>query len=230
MAAERSAIRYGVKPLCSETRNSGCEASSVKCYMLSQWLETALSSAGISQAEASRRLSERLGRSIDRAAVNKMVKGTRAIAGDELIALGDITGITPPIDNTSVTLVPLLSWVSAGRMRDPGAPIPVQDVPLLAFSDLGRGDFFALKVAGDSMDRISPEGSIIIVNRAERVLQKGKPYVFSIRGETTYKMWEPDPVPRLEPRSLNMSHQPIFVQREADLEIVGRVRRTMFDL
>lgn len=198
--------------------------------MLSQWIKTALKASGVSQAEASRQLTQRLGRSIDRAAVNKMTKGKREIAGDELLALGKITGIAPPVEDSPVTLVPLVSWVSAGRLRDPGAPLPIQDVPLLAFSDLGRGDFFALKVAGDSMDRISPEGSIIIVNRSERNLHRGKPYVFSIRGETTYKMWEPEPVPRLEPRSLNMSHQAIFVDSEDDLEVVGRVRRTMFDL
>ena len=38
------------------------------------------------------------------------------------------------------------------------------------------------------MDRVSPDGSIIVVNKAERELMNGRPYVFSLRGETTYKL------------------------------------------
>lgn len=128
--------------------------------------------------------------------------------------------------------VPLLSWVSAGKLRgDLAQPIPVADVPLLAFSDLGRGDFFALKVEGDSMDRLSPDGSVIIVNRLDKTLIRGKPYVFAVRGKATYKLWESsDDVHRLEPYSFNPAHKAIFPKRDGDMEVVGRVRRTMFDL
>ena len=84
--------------------------------------------------------------------------------------------------------VPLLSWVSAGRLADAGSQIPVEDVPLLAFADLGRGEFFALKVQGDSMDRVSPDGSIIVVNKADRALVAGKCYVFSQQGEMAFKL------------------------------------------
>jgi SOS-response transcriptional repressor LexA len=73
----------------------------------------------------------------------------------------------------AVTQVPLLSWLSAGKLADARSQIPVEDVPLLPFADLGRGNFFALKVRGDSMDRLSPEGSVIVVNRAERHLVDG---------------------------------------------------------
>ena len=55
-------------------------------------------------------------------------------------------------DPRRVRQVPLVSWVSAGRLADASSQVPVEDVPLLAFADLGRGDFFALKVQGDLMD------------------------------------------------------------------------------
>jgi SOS-response transcriptional repressor LexA len=128
-----------------------------------------------------------------------------------------------------VRRVPLISWVSAGNLADAGSQIPVEDVPLLAFADLGSGDFFALRVRGDSMDRISPEGSIIIVNRADRQLVGGKCYVFSVRGETTYKLWHPEPE-YLAPYSTNPSNEPIMFKRKRDLEVIGRVRRTVLDL
>jgi len=127
--------------------------------------------------------------------------------------------------------IPLLDKVTAGKLRASSSQIPVEDVPLLAFADLGRGDFFALTVDGDSMDRWSPDGSIIVVNQADRTLVSGKAYVISQRGEATFKMWRPDP-PRFAPYSTNPSHEPIFVRSKADAEklVVGRVKRTVLDL
>lgn len=146
------------------------------------------------------------------------------IAGDSrLIHLLTAAG------DPSFARVSLLDMVSAGKLTDPSSQIPVEHVPLLAFADLGHGDFFALKVEGDSMDRISPEGSIIVVNRADRTLVAGKSYVFSVRGKTTYKLWRPEP-PRLEPFSTNPGNQTIFINKKTDFDVVGRVRRTVFDL
>lgn len=123
--------------------------------------------------------------------------------------------------------VPLINWVSAGRLSE-ASPTP-QSEKFLYVSDLGQGDFFALQVKGTSMDRLSPEGSIIIVNRREVTPQRGKPYIFSIRGEATYKLWEPDP-PRLEPSSTDVSNKAIFINKKIRLFVVGRVRRTILDL
>lgn len=129
----------------------------------------------------------------------------------------------------TITRIPLLDFVSAGRLADPGTQIPVEEVPLLAFADLGPGEFFALTVQGDSMDRVSPDGSVIVVNRADRTMIPDKSYVFSVRGQTTFKLWRPVP-PHLAPYSTNPAHQPIFIRRQKDLEVVGRVRRTVLDL
>jgi SOS-response transcriptional repressor LexA len=127
--------------------------------------------------------------------------------------------------------VPLLDLVAAGKLRTPTSQIPVEDVPLLAYADLGRGEFFALTVDGDSMDRISPDGSTIVVNKSDRALVSGKPYVFCHRGETTFKIWRPEP-PRLAPFSTNPVHEPIYVKSKAEGEklVVGRVKRTVLDL
>lgn len=130
-------------------------------------------------------------------------------------------------ETSSIVHVPLVSWVSAGKMADSSVAMP-GDVPLLAFADLGRGDFFALRVSGDSMDRISPDGSTIIVNRADRQLVAGKCFVFSLKGETTYKMWRSDPQ-YLDPYSTNPANKPIFF-KASQMSVVGRVRRTVLDL
>lgn len=127
---------------------------------------------------------------------------------------------------TAFVHVPLISWVSAGKMAAALAP---GDVPLLAFADLGRGDFFALRVQGDSMDRISPEDSVIVINRADKQLVTGRFYVFARRGEATYKRWHADP-DYLAPYSTNPTNEPILVSNKREFEVVGRVRRTVLDL
>ena len=129
-----------------------------------------------------------------------------------------------------ITIVPLIDSVTAGKLATPSTQIPVERVPLLAFADLGSGDFFALRVEGGSMDRLSPNGSIIIVNRRERDLISGKCYVFSIRGETTYKRWQGDNPAYLEPFSTESFHKPIFVTGKRGFEVVGRVKRSVLDL
>ncbi|MDP1866965.1 MAG: S24 family peptidase [Bradyrhizobium sp.] len=147
-------------------------------------------------------------------------------------SVAELQGPTPrrtPQATPKMTLVPLLDSVTAGRLRSPSSQIPVEDVPLLAFADLGRGDFFALTVEGDSMDRISPEGSTIIVNKADRSLLNGRCYVFSLKGETTFKMWQAGATPHLAPYSTNPANKPIFFKKR-DLEVIGRVKRTLLDL
>jgi SOS-response transcriptional repressor LexA len=84
---------------------------SIEAIMLAVWLRDALAARGVGQAEISRLLTDKLGRSIDRAAVNKMVKGTRAISADELLALEQILGVFAP--RLSLT-VPVVGCVRAG--------------------------------------------------------------------------------------------------------------------
>lgn len=131
---------------------------------------------------------------------------------------------------SKVNLVPLIDSVTAGKLKLPSSQIPLDDVPLLAFADLGRGDFFALRVEGDSMDRYSPEGSIIVVNKADRTLVGGKCYVFSLRGHTTFKMWQSGEPAHLAPYSTNPANKPIFFKKRSEIEVIGRVKRTVLDL
>ena len=194
---------------------------------LAQWVKQAVARVG-SQAEMARLLTKEIRRDIDRAAVNKMCLGLRAVAADELLAMEGISGLGVPSPHVPAR-VPLIDWVSASRLVEPRSQIPVEDVPLLAFADLGRGEFFALRVGGTSMDRISPDGSVIVVNRADKTLISGKPYIFAVRGETTFKLWHADPE-YLDPHSWDSSHKPIFVKKKKDLEVVGRVKRTILEL
>lgn len=202
----------------------------MKHLTIAQWVRAAIGAKKMSQAELSRQLQRELRRSYDRSIVNKMVNGERDVSARELVAIERITGHPAPTEVTAeMARVPLISWVSAGVLADASTQVPIEDLPILAFTDLGVGEYFALRVEGDSMDRVSPDGSIIVVNRAERDLLPNRFYIFNARGETTYKRWHEQP-PYLAPFSTNLQHEPIFLNRRRDIEVIGRVRRTVLDL
>lgn len=123
---------------------------------------------------------------------------------------------------------PIISWVSAGQLHEAVDLSAAHEGHTIPVGGLGNGEYFGLTVSGDSMNRVSPEGSIIIVDANDRELQAGQPYIFSIRGEATYKRWQPSP-PRLEPDSW-LPHDTIFLDGTNAMFVVGRVRRTMLDL
>lgn len=123
--------------------------------------------------------------------------------------------------------VPLISWVSAGKMSFPD----ITEEIIGHVEDGGldpEGDWIALKVVGDSMDRISPPDSIIFVDRADKVLVPNACYVISSHdGEATYKRFRSNPM-RFEPVSTNPTHEPIYPTREP--LIVGRVKKSTIEM
>lgn len=122
--------------------------------------------------------------------------------------------------------IPLLSWISAGDLlRD---DIAHEALGEISVCDLPDSDWIALKVVGDSMDRISPPDSIIFVDRRDKQLVPNGLYVIADdEGNATYKRFRPGPPRRFEPVSVNTALDPVIP--EHDPVIVGRVRRTVLD-
>lgn len=124
--------------------------------------------------------------------------------------------------------VPLLTWVSAGELMAEAGDIDMSSVKRLQIPDLPPGDWIALQVVGDSMDRISPPESIIIVNRRDKRLVANACYVIAEEdGGATYKRYRPNP-DRFEPVSVNPAHEAHFPNSTP--RIIGRVKRTMLDM
>ena len=138
-----------------------------------------------------------------------------------------LTGTGDVTPKHQFSIVPLITWVSAGRMSFPDVSDDI--IRMIEEGSLDPdGDWIALKVVGDSMDRISPPDSIIFVDRNDRVLVPNACYVISTtEGEATYKRFRPDPM-RFEPVSTNPTHEPIYPRREP--LIVGRVKKTILDM
>ncbi len=124
--------------------------------------------------------------------------------------------------------IPKLSWVSAGTFETTDAIMSTDEVKMIRVADLPDGDWVALDVIGDSMDRISPPGSLIIVNRSDRRLTPNACYVIEDgEGGATYKRYRPNP-DRFEPVSTNPDHEPLFPDQLP--RIFGRVRRTILEM
>lgn len=130
--------------------------------------------------------------------------------------------------NPDIVEVPLLSGISAGNLRDQNGISPSDIQKWIKVADLPKGNWVALTVEGDSMDRIAPDGSIILVNRSDDKLIDGKYYVFSVDGgAATFKKYKRTPE-RLQPYSTNPDHTSI--SGNSEFHVFGRVRRIINDV
>ncbi|WP_127076165.1 LexA family protein [Rhodomicrobium lacus] len=163
-------------------------------------------------------------RSITAATAEKLAKPLRTNAAWLLTGAGD-EETTNPVD---VFEVPIISWVSAGRLFHVEPQSGLSECPKLLMAGLRAGEWIALTIKGDSMDRVAPEGSHILVNRREKMLINGNFYVvLTSDGEATFKRYRHNP-DRLEPFSTNSSHETIFINQPT--EVIGTVRKVITDL
>lgn len=131
------------------------------------------------------------------------------------------------IDADAVISAPLISWVSAGALAQPDAHPDLEDAPIMLEPGLDpNGDWIALRVDGDSMNRISPHDSIIFVNRKDRRLVPNALYIIGDgEGGATYKRYRPPNT--WEPVSTNPAHKPFVLAPGQEPDIIGRVRKTV---
>lgn len=145
--------------------------------------------------------------------------------------IAELEGVSPAeAEPKRFREIPIISWVSAGQVREPAAMLTTRYAKQMMVDDLPGGDYFATDVRGDSMDRVSPEGSRVVVNVNDREPQPGKFYLFSLRGETTYKRFRNDPVIRFEPFSTNPANETIYPKADKDWVVIGRVVRSYLNL
>lgn len=124
--------------------------------------------------------------------------------------------------------VPLVSWVSAGAMGEQPGVMDFADFQTISALDLPVGDWIALRVEGDSMNKISPPGSIIFVNRKDKRLAPNACYVVADeKGNATYKRYRPNDEPPFQPASYEDIPPPTF---EGAVTVVGRVRRSIIEM
>ncbi|WP_337267424.1 XRE family transcriptional regulator [Oryzifoliimicrobium ureilyticus] len=185
--------------------------------------------SGLSQALLASKagVSQQLISQLERGENNKTTE-LPAIAAALGVAVHEIDeDFTPGTTGMPTKVIPLISWVSAGAMMR--EDITDEAIGAIRISDLpDNGDWIALSVTGDSMDRISPPESVIVVDRTDKRLVSNACYVIADPdGNATYKRYRPSPM-RFEPVSTNPAHEPIIPDNEP--LIIGRVRRSILEM
>lgn len=178
---------------------------------------------------------------ISQALIINNTNGNNAISKKAAAAYASVFGHTPgwylfgeqeeeaPATD-EVTQVPVVSLVSAGRLKRREGVSATDVERFMPVASLPSGDWIALIVDGDSMDRVAPDQSAILVNRADSQLIDGRFYVFNLdNGETTFKTFRREPM-RLQPFSTNPDHMSIPVSSDEDFYVVGRVKRIIQDV
>jgi SOS-response transcriptional repressor LexA len=165
--------------------------------------------------------------------IDRYIKGERKIPTLVAEKLAPIVNATVSelllIDGPSLERVPLLSWVEAGKLADHDGVTNVDIEKHIVAVDLPKGKWIALRVKGDSMDRLAPDGAIIFVDRSDDNLKEDHFYVFAVgAGAATFKRYRGGKSIRLQPFSNNPDHETI--PAPDDLRVVGRVRRVVTDL
>lgn len=139
--------------------------------------------AGLSQLDFSRKVN------INNSVMNRIEKGSRPIRDDELLAIASCLGVStdylltgsdyPKNTERKGVRIPLLKRLIAG------IPEPFQEI--LGYEEIPKelaatGDFFALRVEGDSMQPKLEEGDVVIVRR-QRDVDTGNIAIVSINGD-----------------------------------------------
>lgn len=173
-------------------------------------------------------LSEILPDSPSDVTINRWEHGARQISAKRLGQVAAALGVTVSellAETADVRrAIPVLGVVQAGHWRE-----AIEDAQgEMSIGAAQPGDF-ALRVMGDSMDRLAPEGSLVVIDASDRDLHDKRVYVVANSdGETTFKRYMSSPA-RLEPVSTNPDHQPIRIGHDA-FRVIGRVTQVEFTL
>lgn len=149
-------------------------------------------------------------------AFSNILLGKRRITAQEARTAYEFLGI--PI-KSSVRTVPIIGITNAGNWRE-AIQMPLGELPIPM--EAAGQDAFALRLDGDSMDKVIEDGSHIVIDPRDKELRNGKSYLIQNGDcEATVKAYFRDP-PRFEPLSNNPDHRGWSVA-DHDFVILGRV-------
>ena len=115
--------------------------------------------------------------------------------------------------------IPLINWSVVSQLTKTNSLYSASQAKEFIVTPPNSRNFIALRIQGDSMGKIAPAESIIIVDLSDRLLEPGRYYVFNHHGNTMFKQFQDEPA-RLEGDTTN-SCATIFYSD--DIIVIGRV-------
>lgn len=131
--------------------------------------------------------------------------------------------VAQSISVEEIIQIPVYGKISAGQPLEMVENII--DYTYITAAEAKKGSFFALEVNGDSMDRIIPNGSRVVVRKQEE-LENGEIGVIVVNGyDATIKRYERDEnMVFLYPESNNPEHRvQKYNLKETPISILGKV-------
>jgi SOS-response transcriptional repressor LexA len=122
----------------------------------------------------------------------------------------------------------IVDWAEAGPFAAPDKPVP-EDRNLGEQCGRWPSGYFATRVPDDAMNRLSPAGSYIVVDRGERTTSEGLCYLAVLDGVVLFRRWFANPE-RAEPFSTDPAFKIEYLNPVRDWVTIGRVRRTLLDI
>ena len=139
---------------------------------------------------------------------------------------GDIVG---PIDFSQYQTIPILGRIPAG--------LPVlaeQNIEGYTLTDLNRGgEYFALRVRGDSMNAMGIQDGYLIIVRRQSTVENGQVAVVMVGEDdaTVKRFYATGHMVTLMPQSTNPVHTPqVYDTRNTNIQVLGRVVKVEFML
>lgn len=117
--------------------------------------------------------------------------------------------------------IPVIGMIAAGSWRE-AIQSSEEHIPVVN----AKPHMFALKVEGDSINRVAISGSYVAIDPSNPTLNDGSIYaVQNAEGEATLKRFRRNP-DRLEPDSTNPEYKPILLGSEA-ITVIGRATQVI---
>jgi repressor LexA len=174
--------------------------------------------AGFSQAE----LAEKLGTTkatiskIETSSIGESLEWAKRIGNALGADVSMLAGFAQAAITPAVGMVPVIGMIAAGNWRE-AIQAPEERIAVAG----AKPHMFALRIFGDSIDRIAPDGSYVTIDPTMPALEDGGLYaVQNGDGEATIKRFRRNP-DRLEPESFNEAHKTIELGREP-ITVIGR--------
>lgn len=150
----------------------------------------------------------------------------RGIGREALEALSPkLTNVSDDVVN--ITYAPLISWVQAGELSEVVNPYEFGEPEGEIAVEYDRDSVLALRVRGSSINRVAPDGAIVVVDYGQQELLPNKFYVVRQDGDATVKRYSKR-YNRFESYSTETGHPSVKINK--DLTVVGRVVRVVTEL